>query len=248
TSTEHALFGINHSGSVTNRIGQTPSDGLFFAVEGEADSTPTSATLRDFSVFRGSGGGAPILMTTNNTTFGPTPLLAPQFDNTNPGLIGLFPSQNIAGYGATPAGTAGLRWLSGEVRQENNLITWLLNGTAVAQFANTSAYTNGNILLGYNDHFSSIGDSNNFAIFDNIRVESISISPVQILSPEVAGADFRFTFATELYESYTVQRATSLTAPDWVNQATVVGSGGNWLIVLPLANGAAQEYFRVVRP
>ena len=247
TSTEHALFGINHSGNVTNRVGQSPSDGLFFALEGEADSTATSATLRDESVFRGGGSGVPVLMTTNNTTFGPTPPLAPQFDNTNPGLVSLFPSQNIPGYGTTPAGTAGLRWLSGEVRQEFNLITWLLNGVAIAQYTNTTGYTNGNILIGYNDHFNSIGDSNNFAIFDNLRVESLVLAPVVIQSPRLAGNNFRFDFATEAYESYTVQWATNLASPVWVNQTNFAGNGSPTTVLVPLLSGTPQ-YFRVSRP
>ncbi|MSU58407.1 MAG: hypothetical protein EXS35_09545 [Pedosphaera sp.] len=248
TSTEHALFGINHSGNVTNRIGQTPSDGLFFAVEGEADSSPTSTTLRDFSVFRGGGTGAiPFLMTTNNTTFGPTPPLAPQFDNGNPGLMSLFPAQTIPGYGTTTGGTAGLRWLSGEVRQVNNLITWILNGAAIAQYTNIFAYTNGQLLIGYNDNINSTGDSNNFAIFDNLRVEKIVLAPVTMLAPRVIGNNFSFDFATEPYESYTVQWATNLTSPSWVNFTNLAGNGNPNTMLVPLLNSAPQ-YFRVSRP
>lgn len=248
TSTEHVMFGINHSGNVTNRVTQTPSDGLFFEVNGEGGSQITAPTLRDFSVLRGGGSGTPILMTTNNTTFGPTPLLAPQFDDTNPGLVSFFPSQTIPGYGTTPAGTAGLRWISSEVRQENNLITWLLNGTAVAQYTNNSAYTNGTILLGYNDQFTSIGDSNNFVIFDNVRVEPIIFSPVTLLSPRMAGNEFSFDFASESYETYTVQRATNLIAPNWTTYTNVVGNGALQTVPVPLTNNVAENYFRVVRP
>lgn len=247
TSTEHALFGINHSGNVTNRITQSPSDGLFFAVEGEDDSLPDSPTLRDFSVFHGGGSGAPVLMTTNNTPFGPTPPLGPQFENYNPGFQALFPSKTIPGFGATPAGTAGLGWISGEVRQVNQLITWLLNGTAIAQYTNTYGYTNGTFLIGYNDNFSSIGDSNNFAIFDNVRVESIVLTPVTILSPRLVGNNFSFDFATEAYESYTVQWATNVTAPTWVNHTNLIGNGSTTNVLVPLLNSASQ-YFRVSRP
>lgn len=100
-------------------------------------------------------------MTTNNTTFGPAPLLA-QFENYNPGFVGLFPANHSGFWGTTPAGSAGLRWLRGEARQLNNRITGLT--TLIAQYTNLYAYTNGNILLGYDDNFTSIGDSNNFAI------------------------------------------------------------------------------------
>jgi hypothetical protein len=168
-ATEHVLFGINHSAEITNRVGLATSDGLFFAVNGDGGSTSTSPTLRDYSVFQGTTNGIPALRTTG---FGPAPLLGAQFDNGNPGFTALFPARSVNNF-TTPAGSAGLNWMRGEVRQEKNLITWMLNDTLVAQYTNTTAYTNGNILIGYNDNFASIGAAANFAIFDNLRVETI---------------------------------------------------------------------------
>lgn len=174
-STEQALFGINHSASVINRIGQATSDGLFFSVSGDGGMTSTSATVRDYAVYRGGGSNAiPVLLLPTNTTFGPAPLLGAQFDNANSGLANLFPSKPVQGYPSTPAGSAGFGWVSAEVRQENNLLTWLLNDAIVAQYTNSSAFTNGNILLGYCDHFDGTGSSSNFVIFDNVRVEAIN--------------------------------------------------------------------------
>jgi lysozyme len=170
TSTEHTLFGINHSGNITNRVGQLGSDGLFFAMNGDGGSTSTSPTLRDYSVFKGGGTNIPVLTTTG---FGPTAPLGAQFDNANAGFVALFPSKPLNG--GTAAGSAGFRWVNVEVRQTTNLITWLLNDTIVAQYTNTTAYTNGNIMLGYNDNFTSIGDANNFVIIDNVRVETTSV-------------------------------------------------------------------------
>jgi hypothetical protein len=234
---------------VTNRVGQASSDGLFFAVEGEDDSLPNSTVLRDYSVFRGGGSGAPILMTTNNTTFGPAPLLGPQFENYDPGFVALFPAQTIPGFGSTPPGTAGLGWIRGEVRQVNEVITWLFNDTIIAQYSNTFGYTSGNILLGYHDHFNSTGDSNNFAVFDNIRVANLVLAPVRLLAPQIVGNEFQFSFAAEAYESYTVQWATNLTTPTWINYLSLSGQGGTNTVVVPLPPGSApQRYFRVSRP
>src|SRR5207244_2808289 len=76
SSTEHVLFGINHSGLFTNQITMEGSDGLFFAVSGDGGSSAGSATARDFSALQGGGAPlAPILLTSANTTFGPAPLL-----------------------------------------------------------------------------------------------------------------------------------------------------------------------------
>ncbi|MDW8309234.1 MAG: GH25 family lysozyme [Verrucomicrobiales bacterium] len=171
-STEHALFGINHSATIPNRIGVAPSDGLFFGVDGDGGVSAVSAVLRDYSIFRGGGTGPPILMHAGNTVFGPAPLLGQQFDHNNPGFTALFPSQVVPGF-TTPAGSAGLRWVRVEVRQQNRLVTWLLNDAIVAQFTNTFAFTNGHIMIGYNDHFDSIGNPANFALIDNLRVQSV---------------------------------------------------------------------------
>jgi hypothetical protein len=164
-STEHAMFGVNHSGNVTNRIDLPTSDGLFFAVSGDGGVSATSATQRDYAVYLGGGVGAiPLLKTTG---FGPAPLLGAQFDHANSGFVALFPSKS-------PPGSAGLSWVNVEVRKEANLITWFLNDTLVAQYTNTTAFTNGNILIGYSDNTASLGSINNCVIFDNVRVETFT--------------------------------------------------------------------------
>jgi hypothetical protein len=129
--------------------------------------------LRDYSVFLGGGAGAsPILKTTG---FGPAPLLGTQFDHANPGFATLFPALSLPGL-TTPAGSAGHRWVGVEVRRESNLVTWLLNGTLVAQYTNTTSFTNGTFMIGYNDNFGgSIGNTANFALLDNLRVETIGL-------------------------------------------------------------------------
>jgi photosystem II stability/assembly factor-like uncharacterized protein len=246
-TTEHALFGINCSGNWTNRVAQATSDGIFFAMDGDGGSSSVSSSARDYSVFHGDGAGnVPVLMTSG---FGPTTPLGANFDNADAGFVALFPSQTFTNIGATPAGTAAMRWLNVEVRQENNLITWLLNNVAVAQFTNTFGYTNGTILIGYNDTFSSIGDTNNFAIIDNVRVEGIVFGPVKISSPQLAVTNFIFSFATDAYESYTVQWTTNLLSPNWTSYTNFTGSGGTNSLTIPLPpNNFSAQYFRVSGP
>lgn len=245
-TTEHALVGINHSGEVTNRIGLAVSDGLFFAVDGEGGVSSNSTFLRDYSVFQGDAANAPLLLT-SSSLFGPAPLLGPQFDHLNTGFTFLFPSQTLPSGAGTPGGSAGLRWVTGEIRHVNDLVTFLLNGIAVAQYTNTSAYTNGTFLLGYNDFFGSIGDTNNFVIFDNIRLQALTISPVEILQPQIAGNQFSLSFVTEAYEPYTVQWTTNLASHVWLDYTNVVGSAGTNTVFIPL-NNQSQQYFRVSRP
>jgi hypothetical protein len=166
-TTEHALFGINHSGLVTNQIIKPGSDGLFYAMDGDGGVANNNPNIRDFSVYQGTGPGTPQLVLSN---FGPVPALGTQFDNAEPGFTNLFPV--TPANGANPAGSPCYRWVAGEVRQEGSLITWLLDGVIVAQYTNATAYTSGNIMLGYADTLSSVGIGS-FAIFDNINVSAI---------------------------------------------------------------------------
>jgi hypothetical protein len=250
-SSEHALFGINHSAAVTNQIGLANSDGLFFAVDTDGGITATSTLLRDYSVFRGGGVGAmPILMITNNTTFGPAPLLGPQFDNLNPGYTNLFPAKSLPGF-STPPGSAGLGWIRGEVRQKNNLITCLLNSAVVAQYTNSfpgTIYTNGAVLLGLSDFFDSIGHPDNYVIFDNLRVEPLVAPAIILQSPHLAGSTFGFSFTTDPFETYSVQWTTNLNGPVWMNLTNLAGSGGAITVQFPWTNNPAERYFRVSQP
>jgi hypothetical protein len=246
TSTEQVLFGINHSGTIMNRIGQVGSDGIFFAMDGDGGISATSATSRDYAVFKGTGAStAPTLLTTNNTTFGPAPLAGQQFDNANTGFTTLFPSQSITGYPSTPAGACGLQWIAVEVRQQQKLITWLLNNTIVAQFTNTTAYTNGSIMVGYDDPFASIGDPNNFAIIDNLRVDPI-YTAVTITSPAVSNNTFSFSFPTGATQTYTVQCNNTVSANSWTACSSVSGTGAIAQFSIPVTN--VMQYFRVIQP
>jgi photosystem II stability/assembly factor-like uncharacterized protein len=248
-TTEHVMFGINHSGTITNRVGVAGSDGLFFEFDGDGGVSASATAERDFSVFRGSGAGIPFLALPANTIFGPAPLLSTSFDNTAAGFISLFPSQFIPSINySTADGAAAFRWISVEVRQEFNLITWLLNGTLVAQFTNTTSYTNGTVLIGYNDNFDSLGNSNNYAVFDDIQVVPIILLPVQIQSPQLSGNNFNFSFATDLYESYSVQWTTNLLGGNWMTYGTYSGGGNITNIVIPLPVGiSGPQFFRVNR-
>jgi hypothetical protein len=102
-------------------------------------------------------------------------------------------------------------------------------------------------MIGYNDNFNSTGDSNNFAIFDNIRVESIVSAPVKLLSPRGQGNALGFSFATSPYESYTVEWTTNLSAPVWTIYTNFTATGTTSDVQIPFLPGA-QYYYRVRRP
>ena len=55
------------------------------------------------------------------------------FDNADPGFATLFPAKTVGGV-ANPAGGPAFGWVSGEIRYQDGLVTWYLNGTFGVHF------------------------------------------------------------------------------------------------------------------
>ena len=79
------------------------------------------------------------------------------------------------------AGAPGKNWVEAELRQTNNILLWILDGTVIAQRTNTSAFTSGNIMIGFMDPFTSIASpaEDAFVLFANLRVEDLSAPALQ---------------------------------------------------------------------
>ncbi len=166
-SPERTLYGINHSGNEVNinfSSVPTASDGLFYSMASNGDLGAADEGSRDFGVYQGTGPAAAALKTSGFIS-----QLGPNFDNADPGFQALFPARPA--FPNLNAGSPAEQWIEGEVKQENGIISQFLNGTLISQFTNTTAFTSGDIMFGYWDHLSTVGNANNFAIFDNIRVE-----------------------------------------------------------------------------
>jgi len=167
-STQHALCGINHLGTNVNwaTTGVPASDGLWFAASGEGGDS------RDYRSYVGNLMGAPIDLTGSASS----------------GLVGtnhsaavfqaMFPSSRFETQGAP-----GKNWVEVELRQIGDVLTWIMDESVVASRANLSVFTNGTILLGLMDVFSSIANParDSFVLFDNVRVENLA-PPIEFQS------------------------------------------------------------------
>ena len=187
-STEHAMCGINHLGTQANWAAPSASssDGIWFAVDGEG------GVATDYRAYLGNVSG----LQTDLTASGASGLTAS--NSTATIYQNLFPSSRFE-----TAGAPGKGWVEVELRQTNNLILWIMDGTVVAQRTNTSAFNSGNIMLGFMDTYSSIASpaKDAFVLFDNVRVEDLSAAAV--LAPAItsqpasqtvsAGAGVTFT-------------------------------------------------------
>jgi hypothetical protein len=190
-STEHGTFGINHSGNRVNWASANPSDGVWFSVDGEGGTTG------DYRAYVGSNAANPTLLSFANSGFGASGAVS--VDNIDSYWQSIFPSPAYES-----AGAPGKHWVQVEVSQDqNNVVTWRMNGNLIAQRPNTSTFTNGTIMLGYMDLFTSIASpaADAFVLFDNVRVSvstplsapSITAQPQSVtLFP---GQDGTFTVA-----------------------------------------------------
>jgi hypothetical protein len=212
-STEFASFGLNHTGTEVNWPNSPPNgDGVWFAVTADGGSG------RDFRAFVGDSTPGPNVELTGSAGF-----LDRDADGTaeqNVPDAGFSPFQLM--FPAPPgqtSGALGKQWSQVEVRQQNGIITWLVNGYIIAQNPVNNGFTSGNIMLGYMDpFFSELPDEpfENYAIFDNVRVVDLGTSdPPPII--DVAASDNDASEPGANTGRFTLTRTGSTLAPLTVN-------------------------------
>jgi len=151
-TTEQALFGINSDGVGTNtRTGstQTGADGVWYhlANEGGYGSTSTTKNSRDYVAYQ------------DNTVID-------RKDNGEEPFKSLFPSGPLAG-------TPGNGWVSVKIEQVGTNVKLYLNNTLITDQTNAVA-TSGGAFVGYQDPFSSsVGSTDLFVVYDNIKVTAV---------------------------------------------------------------------------
>lgn len=169
-TTQYAIYGFDFTGNEVNwGAASGPSDGFFFGNDGDGGA------IRDYRAYLGAGSSPPTeLIGTAASGLYQSNHLAANY----PALFPTPPSETT--------GTPGKTWAQVELDQIGGTLTLKMNGTIIAQRANTSIYTNGNIMLGLMDVFPSIADpaSQCYVLYDNVRVENLSAAP--IIAPAVS--------------------------------------------------------------
>jgi hypothetical protein len=233
STTEYALFGINHSGTKTNwfrnSTGGVPGgwafDGLWYDVEADG------AALGDYVVY-----SSPTLTNT-------TPTVYPASYNSRGAstLTGVFKSPPWSGapntYPGVPSNDAGSvtpGWAQVEINQIGNLVTWKINNTVIFTITNappynTNAYyTNGNIMLGYCDGYDSVGTPDASVIYANVQVvqlglPAIASQPTSAVTP--AGGTTNLTVVAST--------GTGITNYQWFKNGTAVAGATASTLAFP---------------
>jgi len=186
---EFALFGVNHRGTnciwrpdvtINGLNAPTNSDGVWFAV----DASSGSITPADYESYT----PGPLPNNANGTTALPSRTSTPAS-----GVNGIFkhppfPAVNVTAptVSAPGGGEPVNQWVdvSVEITKQTN-VNLLMNRSQILTVPLTNgvglsaSYTNGTIMLGYQDPNANISDSSAFAYFSNVRV--VELSPYMTL-------------------------------------------------------------------
>lgn len=252
-TTEHVIFGINHSGTRTNYASRATSgtgfaantpgggDGIWFNVVADSSNFPGG---NDFGAF-----------TSVNS---PPTILA---SATAPSQTQIFkaPPYRFAGTPASFLPQARQVWLDVEVRHAGGMVTLLINNSQILQFANNTGFNSGTIMLGYNDAFGSVGggaantgpDISNvvlggYVVYDNVRVVRAGLP--QISQTRIVGGNVEIDFNDSSHGPFTLRAASVVTGPYNVIGATIITNNpGSYRAVTPYNPANPIQFYRVQR-
>ena len=143
-TTEHAIFGVNHSGDIVSRNAAT-GDGVWFGVVTDGSNNRSYASYV----------GADLKNTLPAADFAdliPSPPYISGLSFSGPGS----PSSN--GNQPDPV------WADVEIRHVDGLVTMKVNQVPIFTVTDRGAFTEGVFMLGMNDQFSSIGSPDTLSL------------------------------------------------------------------------------------
>ena len=252
SSTEGAMFGINHSAQATNwwagsailsgwgaaNTNVWESDGIWYWVS--ADNQYSGG---NYLAYTGAGGKLP------NTGW---QLITAK---TAASFVNAFPTNvftTLGGPGLVANGSyfnilTANNWSDVEIKQFKGVVTLLIDKTPIIAYTNATSFTNGTLMLGYEDPFSSVGTLDASVYFSNLRVVAIGVPVITQIAINKSNSTSVINFSTVdgdlTASSFTLQSAATVTGPyTAASGATITSlSGGGFQAVVP-QSGSAQFY------
>jgi hypothetical protein len=233
---EGAIFGINHSGSLSNWwygdgfIDSTQSwssDGIWYYVTAQ----PSGAAVGDYLEYTGAGGTnenagwqrlaaltaasfTGVFKDTNGSPGG-GPFTALDYSGNN--------ESGVPAEGSPDAGYDDSTWSDVEIRQQNNVVTMSINHTPIFVYTNTTVWTSGYLMLGYAAPFGGSttptpGTAEAGVYYANLQVVQLPTPPVVTINKIViSGGNVVITFttssATDTVSSFTLQSSGTVNGP-----------------------------------
>ena len=134
----------------------------------------------------------------------------------------------------------------GRVEPDRQIISLKINNTLIMTYSNATPFTKGNLMLGYDDAFDSVGSGGGgFAVFDNLRVvrlpDGIQITNIVKIGDN-AQIDFTW-FESDPASAFMLQTAANVAGPyaDDANATTIYSinaPAASYRITTPATNTA----------
>ena len=135
-----------------------------------------------------------------------------------------------------------------ELRQTNNLVLWIRDGTVISQRTNTSGFTSGKLVLGLMDVFVSIANPSRdaFVLFDNVRVENLSPPVIRFESvAALAGGAISLSLTSAPNDTFWLETSTNLAA--WQTLTLLTTTNGITSLVDSNQAGLGAKFYRARR-
>jgi Calx-beta domain len=268
SSSEGPVFGINHTGTCSNwwygtgfiTNGTWSSDGIWYYINAE----PAGAARGDYQEYAGVGGLSGGVVTNVGWIN-----LANSFQTSftqvfkDSDTAGPFTAFDVNGHqtpgvpaNESPAvGYDASTWSDVEIKQVDGVVTMSINHTPIFAYTNTTAWTNGYLMLGYEDPFgASIGTSDAGVYYANLQVvqlPAIVPSVITINSIAISGGNVVIVFTTnngaDTTSSFTLRSSSTVngTYTDVSPAANITLLGSNQFQATTPYTGGTEEFYRV---
>jgi len=254
--TEGAIFGINHSGSLSNwwygsgyitNGGVWSSDGIWYFMTAQ----PAGAGAGDYHEYTGLGG-------TNGNTGWTRLATKTQFSFTdqfkeNPGPFTALDASTIMSSGVPANSSPSLgydasTWADVEIKQQDGIVTLSINHTPIFSYTNTTVWKGGYLMLGYADPFgASIGSADAGVYYANLQV--VQLPTIRIDNIAINGANNVITFTTsdpaDISTAFNLLTATNILGTFTNQSGTFAPVSGTQFQVTTPFKGEAKRYFKV---
>ena len=262
---EGPLFGINHNGVETNwwldstagfAGGPWASDGIWYWIQ-----TPPGGyggfSATDFEEYTGAGGALPNTGWANVANVFAMPNVFKSVVYTAPGTFTGGTPANNSPVSGSPMDNS---WADVEIKQFHNTVTLSIDKTVIFTYANTTTFTNGYIMLGYNcpigGAFNNYANTPDAAVYiSNLRVISLDgpvITHTAIVgqncpsTPGNAVLNFTTPNPADTTASFIVQSANAVTGPYAdVSPAAGITQTGPQAFQATTAASCGQKYYRI---
>lgn len=249
-TTHGPVFGINHSGFQTNWwtgsgiVSGGPNwsaDGVWAWVSADG-----GAAAGDYIMYTGLGGILP------NTGW-----VNPVAARVNDSFVNVFkgPPAPFSGYAGPgliandpPAfGADNYNWSDVEIKQLGSVVSVTINKIRILTYTNSTSFTNGTIMLGYDDPFSSVGEVAGAAYFANLSVVRLG-GPI-ITSIDRNGANVTIGFTSNdgsaSAASFALQSASVVSGPYADVAGAAITQSPSTAYQATATSAASAQFYRI---